>query len=81
MIKIVAIAKGIKYTKNIMDKSKAKVSKTAFMTVAGLGLLFVAVAKRKQLFNYLKTINGPFKRIEVIQTVDECQRIVGQLQR
>lgn len=53
------------------------------MTAAGLGLLIVVAAKRKRIYQYLKTVNDPLKhrKIEVIQTLDECQQVVNQLKK
>lgn len=66
-----------------MDNAKNKIIKTALITAVGLGLLIVVATKRKRIFHYFKTINDPLKhkRIEVIQTVDDCQRVVSQLQK
>lgn len=66
-----------------MDNHKNKLLKTALMTAAGLGLLIVVAAKRKRIYQYLKTVNDPLKhrKIEVIQTLDECQQVVNQLKK
>ncbi|KAI8121866.1 Exonuclease 3'-5' domain-containing protein 2 [Lucilia cuprina] len=66
-----------------MENAKNKLTKTTIMAAAGLGLLIVMVSKRKRIFQYLKSVSDPLKyrRIEVIQTVDDCHRVVNQLKK
>ncbi|XP_065354652.1 exonuclease 3'-5' domain-containing protein 2 isoform X2 [Calliphora vicina] len=66
-----------------MDNARNKFSKTALIAAAGLGLVIVVATKRKRIFRYLKKINDPMKhrRIEVIQTVDDCHRVVSELKK
>lgn len=66
-----------------MDNHKNNLLKTALMAATGLGLLIVVATKRKRIYQYLKSVNDPLKhrKIEVIQTVDECQHVVKKLKK
>lgn len=67
-----------------MDDYRNKIlTRTTLMTAAGLGLLIVVANKRKHIFHFMKNLNNPLshRQIEVIQTVDDCQRVVNILKK
>ncbi|XP_075144958.1 exonuclease 3'-5' domain-containing 2 [Haematobia irritans] len=57
-------------------------SKKTIVTAAGLGLLLLAT-KRSSLLSYFKRMQDPLRHrsIEVVQTADECRRIVHELKK
>lgn len=65
------------------DNRNKLLTKTGLMTAAGLGLLIVVASKSKRIFNYLKTLKDPLRhrKIEIIQTVDDCHRVVNILKK
>ena len=66
-----------------MNNMENNMYKSAIVAAAGLGLLLVVAAKRKRIYTFVKNINDPLKhrRIEIIRTVDDCQRVVSQLKK
>lgn len=57
-------------------------TRTALMATAGLGL-FVFIAKRERLWNYIKNLRNPLRHqhIEIIQNAEDCQRVVNRLKK
>ncbi|XP_013099170.1 exonuclease 3'-5' domain-containing protein 2 [Stomoxys calcitrans] len=65
-----------------MANKGSEVSKRTLVAAAGLGLCVIVLAtKRDRLLNYLKRIRDPLghRRIEVVQNVDDCHRVVREL--
>lgn len=53
------------------------------IVAAGLGLFIVIASRRERILSYLKRLRDPLghRRIEIVQTVDDCHRIVGELKK
>lgn len=64
-----------------MKNIENNVYKSAIVAAASFGLLLVIATKRKRIYSFVKNMNDPLKhrRIEVIQTIEDCQRVVDQL--
>ncbi|XP_054742283.1 exonuclease 3'-5' domain-containing protein 2 [Anastrepha obliqua] len=66
-----------------LKKPQLITAKTAFLATAGVGLLCIVMRQRARILARLRNYRNPLgeKQIRVIETPDECQRVLDTLKR